>query len=461
MALFQSYLFRLAPAVLAAAILAGCASPVKAPATSQPPAAQAPAAQMPAASLPAPAPAAEPPPLRLPPPVEPPPLTLQPPPVDGAVRVALLVPLSGQAGAVGRALMEAAHLALIDAGNPDVVLLPRDTEGRADKAADLARQAMAEGAGMILGPLFAAEVQAVGAVARPMGVPVIGFSTDRSVAGDGVYLLGFSPEEQVSRVVRYAAEKGLGPMAALTPESAYGNAVLAAFRKAAEEGGAQIDRVETYAPEAPDLTATVKRLGDYDRRKQELVKFRRELAAKGDDESKLQLRRLEKVDTLGEVDYKALLLAEGGAKLRSLAPLLPYYDIDPKEVRFLGTGLWDEPGLGTEPALVGGWYAASPPELVEAFAKRYEQVYGRRPIRIASLGYDAVALTALLAKRKDAARFGREALGNPDGFAGYNGIFRFGAAGTVERGLAILEIGPRSAVRVIEPAPQSFQAVTQ
>ncbi len=454
---FPSFLSRLAAGLLAAAILAGCGSTVKPPA----PAAQTPPTQTPPPAAQAAPPAASLPALQLPPPAEPPPLTLRPPVVEGAVRVALLVPMSGQAGAVGRALAEAAHLALVDAGNAEVVLLPRDTEGRPERAAELAREVLAEGAAVILGPLFAAEVAAVGAVARPAGVPVIGFSTDRTVAGDGVYLLGFSPEEQVSRVIRYAAGKGLAPMAALTPDTPYGNAVLAAFRRAAEEAGTPIDRVETYPAEATDLTATVKRLGDYDRRKAELARVKRELAAKGDDESKLMLRRLERADTYGEVDYKALLLAEGGAKLRSLAPLLPYYDIDPKEVRFLGTGLWDEPGLGTEPALIGGWYAASPPEMVEAFSRRFEQVYGRRPIRIASLGYDALALTALLAKRKDAARFGREAIGNPEGFAGYNGIFRFSAAGTAERGLAILEIGQRSTVRVIEPAPQSFEAVTQ
>jgi len=453
LALCHSILYRLAPAVLAAAILAACAAPVKAPE----PAAVPPAAEAPAPPAPIPPTAGVP--LVPPPPL--PTIALRPPPVAGGVRVALLVPLSGQAGAVGRALLEAAHLALIDAGNPDVELLPRDTAGQADKAAELAREVMAEGASVILGPLFAAEVQAVGAVARPAGVPVIGFSTDRTVAGDGVYLLGFSPEEQVARVVRYAAGQGLAPMAALTPDSAYGNAVLAAFRKTAEESGIPVGRVETYPADARDLTSTIKRLGDYDNRRQALVQHRRELTAKGDDEARLQLRRLEKADTWGEVDYKALLLAEGGTRLRSLVPLLPYYDIDPKEVRFLGTGLWDEPGLGTEPAMIGGWYAASPPDLVEAFARRFEQVYGRRPIRIASLGYDAVALTALLAKGKDAARFGRESLGNPDGFAGYNGIFRFAAEGWVERGLAILEIGPRSAVRVVEPAPQSFQAVGQ
>src|SRR3546814_6680955 len=73
----------------------------------------------------------------------------------------------------------------------------------------------------------------------------------------------------------------------------------------------------------------------------------------------------------------ALLIPEGGSRLRALAPLLPFFDIDPRAVKFIGTGLWDDASLGSEPALLGGWYAGPAQDGFEAFRKRFEQAFNR------------------------------------------------------------------------------------
>ena len=435
------------------AILAACGTSVKPTARPQ--------AQPPATAAPGLPPASLPPPDQVPPPgATELTLGLTPPALGGPARVALLLPLSGPQAGIGRMLLDAAHLAMLETGSEDIVLLPRDTESRPERAAEAAREAMAAGAGLVVGPLLAAEVRAVGEVARPAGIPVIGFSTDRSVAGDGVYLIGFTPEEQITQVVRFAATRDITRFAALVPETPYGEATLAAYRQAIADAAATLVQTETYAPGTPDLTPVVKRLAAYDRRHAELQRVKRELAARGDDEAQRELRRIARADTYGEVGYQAVLLPEGGQALRNLAPLLPYYDIDPAEVRFLGTGLWDEPGLGKEPALVGGWFAGVPPDLADAFARRFEQAFGRRPPRIASLAYDAVALATVLAKSRRADAFSPTALENPDGFAGFNGIFRLRPNGVAERGLAILEVTP-TGFRVVQPPPQSFQQIGQ
>jgi hypothetical protein len=158
----------------------------------------------------------------------------------------------------------------------------------------------------------------------------------------------------------------------------------------------------------------------------------------------------------GGGNYQALLLPEGGSELKSIAPLLPYYDVDPRDVKFLGTGLWDDPTLAREPPLNGAWYPAPPPEGHEQFLTRYRRAYGTTPPRIASLGYDAVSLAIALSSLPESERFTPEALTNPDGFAGVDGIFRFMPDGGTERGLAVLEIRPGGAV-VVDPAPTSFQ----
>jgi branched-chain amino acid transport system substrate-binding protein len=301
---------------------------------------------------------------------------------------------------------------------------------------------MAEGAQIIIGPLFANEAAAVGPLARERGVKVLSFSTDRSVAGSGVFLLGFTPDQQVERVIGFARTRGMTRFALLAPDSAYGNAVAQATDLATRQTGGQLLRQDRYPGDTADLTPVVRRFAT----------GLRALPPRSTEES----APAETADSHLARPVDAVLLPEGGARLRALAPLLPYFDIDPRTVRFLGTGLWEDAGLGSEPALVGGWYAAPAPEGFAEFSRRFEQAFGRRPVRLASLAYDTTALVGILARREDPAPFSDAALTNPDGFAGYDGIFRFLPDGLVQRGLAVLEVQRRGS-RVIDPAPASFQ----
>ena len=379
------------------------------------------------------------------------------PPEDaaGPVRVALLLPLTGSAGGLGRALLDAALIALNEIGDSRLTLLPRDTSGTPEGARAAAESVLQEGVQLILGPVFSAAVAAAAEPARERGVNVIAFSTDRSVAGDGVFLLGFMPDQQVERVIGYAVKRGIWQFAALAPETPYGESVVAALQQSTLRTGTEVAQIERYAPNAQDYFEPVQRIADYERRHNRLLLQRRALKAIDDPAARLELNRLEGRDAAGPLDFQAVMIADGGTRLRTVAPLLPFYDVDPGEIRFLGTGLWDEPTLGREPALVGGWFASPPPEASAAFSSRFEEIYGYVPPRIASLAYDAAALASVLMHDQSTPDFSFNALTQPSGFSGADGIFRFGDDGIAERGLAIIEVRPRG-LRVIDKAPGFF-----
>lgn len=337
----------------------------------------------------------------------------------GQIRVGLLLPLSGSYARIGRDMLDAAQLALFDMGDDRFVLVPRDDEGTPDGARRAIASVLEDGVGLILGPLLSTSVEAIAPQAKSAGINVITFSTDRSVAGNGIYVMGFLPGAQVERVVAFSKENGLKRFAALAPKSAYGKAVVDELRLAADHLGVAVTQVRLYEPS------------------EELAPAIRQLAARA--------------------DFDALLIPEGGDKLLSLAPLLPYYDIDPAKVRFLGTGQWDMPNVRMEPALIGGWFAAPAAEGRQAFEKRFRDVYGREPARLATLAYDSVAMATVLAKASGGADFGASNLTAPNGYSGLDGIFRFRPDGLVERGLAVFEIR-KDGFRVVSPPPASFVA---
>jgi branched-chain amino acid transport system substrate-binding protein len=384
-------------------------------------------------------------------------VVLTPPPLPFVTRVALLLPLSGANGGLGAEMLNAAQMALFDFADERFELVLHDTKGTPAGAADAVTLAIGDGATLILGPLFSGSVKAVTPTARAAGIKVIAFSSDRSVAGDGVYTMGFLPGADVERVVRFAHSRGIARFAAFAPDNPFGRTVVEALRDVAANAGATVNRVRFYDPGADDFTAVVKQLANYDARRHALLAQRKALQSRDDEIAKRALGRLENLQTLGDLPFDALLVADGGKRLQAIAALLPFYDVDPAKIRMLGTGQWDYAGIGAEPALVGGWYAAPLPAARADFNAQYRKVYGRTPPRLVTLAYDATALAAVLARAEGGADFSDEALTTPSGFYGRDGIFRFLPDGLAQRGLAVLEVRARDAT-VVDKPPEAFSA---
>jgi ABC-type branched-subunit amino acid transport system substrate-binding protein len=170
---------------------------------------------------------------------------------NGSVKVGLILPLSsanGQAAALS--LRNAAQMAISDfsGGQSSIQLLVRDDKGTPDGARQAAQELLGEGVELIIGPLFAPSVQAVAAVARPAGKPVIAFSSDAGAAQRGVYLLSFLPQSDVQRVVTFAGSRGKRSFSALIPQTPYGNVVEAEFQQVANQGGRRVATVARYQP---------------------------------------------------------------------------------------------------------------------------------------------------------------------------------------------------------------------
>jgi ABC-type branched-subunit amino acid transport system substrate-binding protein len=338
----------------------------------------------------------------------------------GQVKVGLILPLSaaGNAGVAALSMKNAAEMALAEFQNPNLQLLIKDDAGNAQGAQAGTQQALAEGAEIILGPLFATSVPATAQLARARGVSVIAFSTDSSVAGRGVYLLSFLPESDVNRIIDYAASTGKRSFAALLPDNAYGNVVEATFKQAVGRKGGRIVAFEKYGADRATPARTV-------------------------------------AQALGSAD--ALLLADDGDSVVTTADALTAAGANLRNIQLLGTGLWDNPRVFASPALQGGLFAAPDPSGFRSFSGRYRTKFGGDPVRTATLAYDAVALVAALARTQGGARFSPEVLTNPSGFAGIDGLFRFRSDGTNERGLAVMRVttaGPTP----VAGSPKSFGA---
>jgi branched-chain amino acid transport system substrate-binding protein len=372
---------------------------------------------------------------RFPPPPAVPGGPTSPAAAPGPEKVALLVPLSGANAELGQAILDAAQLALFESGGDRLVLVPRDTRGNAAGAASAARAVIGDGARLILGPLLAPEVEAVKPIAQEAHVNVIAFSTVTNLAGGNTYLIGFLPRQEVAREVAYARQRGLDRFAVLAPNSPYGHLMAGALQEFVPQSGGTVSKVEFYDPRSGDVSPAVQRL------------------LPGND---AEGSAVPPAASHPAPSFDALLLPEGGAMLKQIAGQVKARADNAKPVQLLGSGLWDTPDIGSDAALVGGWFASSPPDALQDFERRFNATYGHNPPRLASLGYDAAAFAAVLARGQGGEPFSQQAILNPSGFTGVDGLFRFTPNGLVQRGLAVLEVEPQGTI-VVSPAPQSFQ----
>jgi len=339
----------------------------------------------------------------------------------GDFKVGLILPLSasGNAGAVGQAMRNAAEMALAELGESNIQVLPKDDAGTSQGAQLAAQQATDEGTQVILGPLFAHSVTSAKPIARSHGVPMIAFSTDSNVAGEGTYLLSFLPESDVDRVVAYAVSQGKRSFIGLVPGSAYGSVVEGEFQQSVARRGGRVIALAHY----------------------------------GDDRNKIADAAKLVAQSAGQAD--ALFIPDGGAAMNDVIAALSTAGVNVRQFALLGTQLWDDPTIFSNPQLEGGWYPGPDPAGFRAFAERYRSRYRQDPPRPAALAYDAITLIAALMKTQGSPRITNEVLTNPSGFSGIDGVFRFRGDGTNQRGLAVLRVTP-SGGQVIAPALRSF-----
>lgn len=330
-------------------------------------------------------------------------------------RVALLVPLTGANAGVGESIANAANMAVLDTGGKTIRVTMYDTAGGAAAAA---QKAIAEGNRLILGPLLADDVRAVAPVARAARIPVVSFSNDASVAGNGVYVMGFSPAQSIDRVVRFARAKGVTRFAGLIPSGLYGQRASTAFLRSVESAGGQVVSLQTFDRNAGSMSAAVTRLS-------------------------------------ATSPYEAVLIADSARAAVQFAPMVRAKGGG--AARMLGTELWNAEGaLATNPALRGAWFASVSDGVYNQLSAKYRTRFGKGAYRIASLGYDSVLLvTRIGGDWAFGEPFPAARLGDPGGFTGIDGAFRFGRDGVAERALEVQQAGP-TGFTVVEGAPRGF-----
>jgi len=361
--------------------------------------------------------------------------------------VALLAPQTGQFTGIGQAFVQAAQLALGVPGAPQLDV--KDTGGTPQGAAIAAHAAVADGAGIIIGPLLSSETAAVAPIARAAGIPVLAFTNDPSQAQPGVWTLGITPGQQVRRLVAAAQAQGRNQIAALLPDSDFGHVMGQALGQAAQADGLPPPQIMYHEQGMASINTTTRALADYADRRGPIDAQIRQAKALGTPDGRRQAAELAKTP-IPPPSFSALLLADTGEGLAEVAAMLPYYDVNRSQVQIMGPSLWASRASGSG-QVDGAWYAAPDPAARAGLEQSYSAKYGAAPPALADLAFDAASIARVLGA---SGGYSVSALAQPAGFIGADGWLALLPDGQVRRGLAVFQVAP-GGPQMIAPAPQS------
>lgn len=342
------------------------------------------------------------------------------------VPVALLVPRgSEQPGdnVLAQSLENAARLAAADLDGVEVDLRVYATAGNAAQAQSAAQQAVADGAKIILGPVYAESANAVGNAVANKGVNVLAFSNNTTIAGGNVFVLGPTFENTANRLMGFARRQGKSRVLVVHSENLSGQLGSRAIQNAVAANGATLVGSVGYTFSQQGVISAIPRI--------------KATARSG------------QADTI-------FLTADTAGALPLFAQMLPEAGLGPDEAQFIGLTRWDIPPQTLEmPGVQGGWFAQPDPSRTQSFAARYSAANDSAPHPIAGLAYDGIAAIGALVRSGRSNALSTSALTQGAGFQGATGIFRLLADGTNERGLAVAQIRDKQVV-VIDPAPRAF-----
>lgn len=361
---------------------------------------------------------------------------------DVQLKIAYLLPLSGNSAKVGEAFRNAAMMAQFDLSDQEIETFFMDTKGTEEGALAALEEAESKQPDIILGPVFSNEVEAIRK--RGASVPVISFTSDNAVLGDGVYTTALLIPEQVDAMMMYACAQGKRRLAVLGPESKVGELTLNTLQKSIEKcPGMVVQTVSLYHPKDVNLGPAVLKVSpkQIDVKKKDLTEAEQAELAKPIAE---------------RVEYDALLIAEDGVKLKQVMSLLSYYDISPRDVMMMG--LSAASAQGKDKTVRGMYFPAMPIRQGSDFDKTYRAQFGVKPLPVAGYGYDAFMMSVFL---KSHGALSRDGVANVGGYQGINGLVRLNRDGTNNRLLDIYQINPYGRSILVEPARSSFEQMPQ
>ena len=362
------------------------------------------------------------------------------------INIGLMLPLTGPHYSIGQSLLNASQLALYTSKNSNINFIVKDV-GETKNLTKSFYELVNDDVELIVGPVFSEKLKILNPMTRDENIKLISFSNNIDITSKNLSAFGLSPEDEIEKLFRYCDSKNLKRIKVILPENIYGNKIKDKILNLKKLDLNIDSKFFYYDPKNPDFYEVSKRVANYETRKENLKNEISRLSEFTDEISKAKIKKLKKLDTYGELNFDALLIIVNKFdELISFSSVLPYYDVDPKKIQYLGTSTWNKTAIVKEPSLNGGIFTDIDQDSLEKFINHYEKYFKEKPHELAAFAFDIIGLIAKL-QSKDGSLTKLKTIETVS-YSGVTGKFRLLNSGRTSRTPEIYKIKNETIVKL-------------
>jgi len=314
---------------------------------------------------------------------------------DGKLRIGLLAPFSGEYKSLGKSLLLSTQLALDEINEKNVIIIPRDSGTNDKNKLNLAiKEIINNGAKVIIGPTdssFSTELE------KYRDTIFISLSNKEPRISNNVINIGISLESQLKTIEQFLISQKKSKTLVLYPKNNYEKFIDQKIKLLKLKNF----KVFKYNPDPRILTGEIEKLTNYSQRKRNLEKRKKVLKKNDDEKSKRELKILDKLYTLGSVNFDSIIIIDFGNSLKSVLASLIFSDVDDQSVTFTTVNQWFDESIFRQNSVKNLYFPSVDMKKFKKYNKNYYKTFSLKPDEITILSYDALGLIYYVWKKND------------------------------------------------------------
>ena len=305
------------------------------------------------------------------------------------IKIGLLVPITGQHSEIGKSIIKSVRLAINKIDNPLIEILPRDTQSNPSITLRKAKELNEIGVKIIIGPVFNKNLIYLDEIKD-----VIFLSLTNKIINNpkNIISTGINSGSQFNTISKFQKINEIEKTIILIPKENYKEEI----EKAIQQSKIKVNKVHYYESDPTKLTNQIEEITKYFQRKQNLENEIKRLEKSNKPNKKREIEDLKKLDTLGKVDFDAIIISDFDESLKSITTSLLYTDVSPKDVYFITLNQWFDESLLKETSSQPIYFPSINKENYDYFIKTYHETFNEYPNQLSFLSYDLIGLVYYL-----------------------------------------------------------------
>ena len=301
------------------------------------------------------------------------------------IKIGLLVPLSGENAYIGNSIIKAVKLAINKINNNKFEIFPKDTRNDPVETLKAAQDLNKQGIQIVIGPIFNKNLIYLDELQDMIFISL----TNKTIElPKNVISAGINSLSQLNAIIKFQELEGLKKTIFLMPESHYEDEI----KKSINETKIKIKKIHVYDSNPTKLTGQIEKITNYKARQLDLKREIKKLKKSSDPNKEKKLEQLEKMDTIGKVNFDSIIISDFDESLKSITTSLLYVDVSPKEIFFITLNQWFDSSLLEEKSSQPLYFPSINYENYKKFSKNYYSQFNEYPNQLSIISYDIVGL---------------------------------------------------------------------